>query len=104
MLNQCALVGKIKELPEMKKTNSGTITASLIIEVDRNFRNSSGQIEQDIFSVQVWRGIAEECCNICKVNSIVAIRGRLNSRINSTETSTFYNTDIIAEKVTFIKV
>ncbi len=104
MLNQCALVGKITELPEIKKTANGTITATLVMEVERNFRNSNGDIESDIFSVQVWRGIAEECCEICKVGSVIAVRGRLTSRVHTTESSTFYNTDIIAEKVSFIKI
>ncbi|MFV0479476.1 MAG: single-stranded DNA-binding protein [Anaerorhabdus sp.] len=104
MLNQCALVGKIKELPEIKKTANGVTTATLILEVERNFRNSHGEIEFDIFSVQLWRGIAEECCNICKVDSVIALRGRLSSRQHETESTTFYNADIIAEKVTFVKV
>lgn len=104
MLNQCALVGKIKELPEIKKTTNGTVTATLVLEVERNFRNSEGEVEQDIFNVQLWRGIAEDCCSICKIGSVVAVRGRLASRIHETEANVFYNTDIIAEKVTFISV
>ncbi len=96
MLNQCALVGKIKELPVIKKTANGVVTASLVLEVQRNFRNSHGEIEFDIFSVQVWRGIAEECCEICKVGSVIALRGRLSSRQHTTESTTFYNADISA--------
>ncbi len=104
MLNQCALVGKVKELPIIKKTKNGNSTAFVTLEVEKNFRNSNGEVEFDIFNVQLWKGIAEDVVDFSKIGSVLAIRGRLVSRPHITDENTYYNVDIIAEKVNFIQV
>ncbi len=63
MLNQCALVGRVKELPVSKTTSQGNTVAQLVLEVDRNFRNSDGTLSTDLFQITLWKGIAETCVN-----------------------------------------
>ena len=55
MLNQIVLVGRVIQLPEIRETPSGAKVATLHLEVDRNFRNSHGEYEKDIFNVTLWR-------------------------------------------------
>ncbi|MCF0115660.1 MAG: single-stranded DNA-binding protein [Erysipelotrichaceae bacterium] len=103
MINQCVLVGRVKELPEMKTTPTGIAMASMVVEVDRSFRNSDGTQSVDEFKVILWRGIAETCVNCCELGSIVGIKGRLQgTRFENKNKEIFYNTDIIAEKVSFL--
>ncbi len=103
MLNQCVLVGRVKELPKAKTTNNGNTVATLLLEVDRNFRNSDGTLGSDLFQVTLWKGIAETCLDVCVVNSIIAVKGRLQASVYETDKNkTFYNAEIIAEKVSFI--
>ncbi|NLC96616.1 MAG: single-stranded DNA-binding protein [Erysipelotrichaceae bacterium] len=103
MLNQCVLVGKVKELPTIKQTNNGNTYAQLILEVDRNFRNSDGTLSSDLFQVTLWKGIAETCLNLCKLNDVIALKGRLQASVYESEKNkTYYNAEVIAEKVSFI--
>lgn len=103
MLNQCVLVGRVKELPIIKKTANGVKTASLLLDVDRSFKNSNGEIEVDTFNVILWRGIAEECIEICRLGSIIGIRGRLAANVHhASNETTYYNAEIIAEKLSFL--
>lgn len=101
MLNQFVIVGKVKEKPIMKKTPNGITTATLLIEVERSFRNSNGEFETDVFAITLWRGIAEECQNY-EPGFLVGIRGRLQANVNQSNETTYYNTEIIAEKLSIL--
>ena len=104
-MNQCLLVGKVTELPEMKETTTGHKVATMLVEVERNFMNSDGIYEKDIFKVDLWRSLAEQTCSIVKVGSLVGIKGRFVSKnYTNDEGTTYYNADIIAEKVSFLQV
>ena len=50
MLNFMVLVGKVKEIPEIRLTAAGTKIATMLLEVDRGFRNSNGEYDQDAVS------------------------------------------------------
>lgn len=102
MLNQCALVGKIYAEPTMQKTAKGNTVAHMLVETDRNFRNEDGTLSSDIFQVTLWKGIAEECMSLCKEGSYVAIKGRLQANVYEKNDRSFYNCEVIAEKVSFI--
>lgn len=102
MLNQCILVGRVLEMPKLQTTANGNKVASMLLEVDRSFKTTEGIVEKDIFNVQLWRGIAETCCDVCKPGSIVAIKGRLQAFNHRKEDNVFYNAEVIAERVSFI--
>ena len=44
MLNFMVLVGKVKEIPEIRLTAAGTKIATMLLEVDRGFRNSNEKV------------------------------------------------------------
>lgn len=102
MLNSCNLVGKVKEIPEISTTSKGVPIAHMLVEADRNFRNEDGTLSTDVFKVTLWKGIAEECMDVCKPGSLVAIRGRLKSDSFETNGKTYYNCEVVAEKVSYL--
>ena len=103
MLNQCVLVGKVKELPVIKQTSSGNSLAQLVLEVDRNFRNADGTLSTDLFQVTLWRGIAESCIDVLKSNDLIAVKGRLQASVYENDKhKTYYNAEVVAEKVSFL--
>ena len=105
MMNQCLLVGKVKKLPELKETEAGHKVTSILIEVDRTIANTEGILEKDIFKVDLWHSLAEQTCAIAKVGSLLGIKGRFISKnYTNEENTTYYNTDIIGEKVSFLEV
>jgi single-strand DNA-binding protein len=98
-MNNICLVGKIVVLPEVKETINGSKVATLEVEVERNFPNSDGEYESDIFVVTLWKGLAENASALCEVDSIVGIKGRLLSKQSD---KGFRYCEIIAEKLSFI--
>lgn len=65
MLNFMVLVGKVKEIPEIRLTAAGTKIATMLLEVDRGFRNSNGEYDQDVFNVVLWRGLRKPARIYC---------------------------------------
>lgn len=102
-MNVIVLVGKVVELPYIRETTNGYCCATMVIKVDRPFANSEGVYEQDEIAITLWKGIAQTTCDICAINDVVAIKGRLTSRIYQRDGVTYRNYEIIAEKVSFIK-
>ncbi len=104
MLNQFVVVGKVKEISSIKETGTGFKYATLLVEVTRSFKNSENVYESDNMLFMLWRGVAENCANSCVHGDFVGIKGRIQSKEHAgNEGVTFYNYDLIAEKVSFLK-
>lgn len=104
MINSIVLVGTLTEAPEIKETALGNKMCTIKLSVPRNFPNSNGEYEVDIFPITLWRGIAESTAQYCKVGSILGIRGRMQAKeLQSKEGNTFQALELIAEKVSFIQ-
>jgi len=97
------LIGRIKSVPEVKKSNRGNTLATLIVDVDRNFKNPDGTLTTDTFCVTVWKGAAEEAQVMAEVGGLVVIKGRMNGKTYESEDGkTFYNVEIVAEKIDYL--
>ena len=102
-MNTVCLIGKVKNKPEIIETTKGSKVAKILLDVNRNFPNSNGVIESEVFQVQLWRGIADQFKDCINPGMIVGIKGRLSA--NNWETSSgnkIYSAEIIAEHVSFI--
>ncbi len=104
MLNQIVLVGRVYQMPNLVKTANGSVIASLLLEVDRCFKNPDGIVEKDIFNIQLWRGIAETCCDVLEIGSLIGVKGRIQAHNYEKQDLQYYNAEIIAEKVSFLDV
>lgn len=102
-MNVFCIVGKLKALPELKETPQGIKTCTLMLEVERPFANSEGIYEADKISVEVWRGMAETVCDICKLNANLAIKGRIAAREYKKDDAAYIKYSFVAEKINFIK-
>ena len=102
-MNQFMLVGRVKELPAMTKSSKGIVVGKMVVEAERNFRNEDGSVSLDEFQVILWRGIAEECVAACKLGNLIAVRGRVKSDVYDRNGINYYNTEIVAEKVSFLE-
>lgn len=103
MLNTMVIVGTLIEQPEIRETSLGNKICTIKLDVPRNFPNSNGEYEKDIFSITLWRGIAETTAQHCRVGSVLAVKGRIQAKeLQTKEGNTFQALDLIAEKVSFI--
>lgn len=96
MLNQVILVGTIKQLPVINRDDS-LHYADMKVEVPRLARNSEGEYPVDVFSVTLWRGVADMTLGQYSVGNIVGIKGRLEIDEDTEKAR------IMAERVSFIQ-
>ena len=84
-LNRVILIGNLTADPEMRYTPSGTARTRFSIAINRQYKDSSGQMKEEATFVPiVVRGSqAENCANYLSKGRSVAVEGRL--RIDSFE-------------------
>lgn len=103
MVNEVIIVGKIAKTPTLSTTNNGHNVSNIVLETVRHFKNGYGIYESDFFEVTLWRGMAQTICETCDVGSIIALKGRIQTRTYLDESNRHYaNLEIIAEKVTIL--
>lgn len=101
MINNVVLTGRIIEEPKLRETATGIKYATVLLEVERSFKNKNGIYDTDKISVTAWKDTAVTVKDMCKVGDIVGIRGRVQSYSVEKESQTFYNYEIIAEHFSF---
>jgi single-strand DNA-binding protein len=84
-LNRIILIGNLTADPEMRYTPSGTARTRFSIAINRQYKDSSGQLQEEVTFVPivVWGSQAENCANYLSKGRSVAVDGRL--RIDSFE-------------------
>lgn len=103
MLNQFVIVGILKSIPELLETPNRIKYTDIVLQVKRNFKNSIGEYDSDEITCRLWRGIAENTVDICDLNSLVAIKGRIQScMVLDDNSKVSINYEFIAEKVSIL--
>ncbi len=102
-MNIVAFVGTIVEPPILRESNVGNKYAIMDISVKRPFPNSNGVFEDDVFSVTLWKGIAQTTSDVAKKGDCVAIKGRIQSRTyEGNDGAEHRSYDIFAEHVSLL--
>lgn len=93
-LNKVILIGNLTADPELRYTPSGTARTRFSIAINRQYKNASGQLQEEVTFVPIvtWGSQAENCANYLSKGRAVAVDGRL--RID-----TFENADGERKKV-----
>jgi single-strand DNA-binding protein len=74
MLNQVQLIGHIKEV---LRSENGEL--SLVLAVERSFKNNEGKFLTDYLTCRVWKAVVDVYENICREGQLVSLSGRLES-------------------------
>lgn len=84
-LNKVILIGNLTADPELRYTPSGTARTRFSVAVNRQYKNASGQLQEEVTFVPIvtWGSQAENCANYLSKGRSVAVEGRL--RIDSFE-------------------
>lgn len=102
-MNLVALVGELVDKPILRESAMGNRYAIMNIKVTRPFAGSDGRYESDIFSVSIWRGIAESMVENAKEGDKVAMKGRIQARsYEGSDGVERRSYDLIAEYVTIV--
>ena len=102
-MNNVILVGRLTQNPEIVEIDESKKVTSVILAVNRNFKNSDGIYETDFIRCILWNGVASTTTEYCHVGDVIGIKGRLQtSKYEDENKKLHYVTDVIAERVTFL--
>lgn len=104
-LNKVFLIGNLTRDPEKRYTPGGTAVANLGIAVNRKFKDSTGELKEEVcfLTVTVWDKQAEACCQYLSKGKPVFVEGVLQSRFWETpEGQKRSAIDVRAERVQFL--
>jgi len=78
-LNKVIIAGRLTRAPELRKTPNGMSVTDLLIALNREFVNQSGDKHQEVcfVDVVVWGKQAESCAEVLSCSSSVIVEGRL---------------------------
>lgn len=103
MLNQVVLVGRLTEDPQIVTTENGKKLSTIILAVQRTYKNTEGLYEADFIKCILWNAIAASTTEYCHKGDIVGVKGRIQTSIyDDKDGNKKYATEVIAEKVTFL--
>lgn len=104
-LNKVFLIGNLTRDPELRYTPGGTAVANLGLAVNRRFKDSSGELKEEVcfLTVTVWDKQAEACCQYLTKGRPVFVEGVLQSRFwETSEGQKRSAIDVRAERVQFL--
>lgn len=104
-LNKVFLIGNLTRDPELRYTPGGTAVANLGLAVNRRFKDSSGELKEEVcfLTVTVWDKQAEACCQYLSKGRPVFVEGVLQSRFWETGDGQKRSAiDVRAERVQFL--
>lgn len=99
VMNSCVVVGKI-----LKPVGWKEGVYEILLECNRPYLMEDGNFNTDVFSIYVWKGLAEQCEEVCKAGDLLAIRGRMEGKCKMEGKEEEYLSRIIAEKITFLTI
>lgn len=102
-LNNVILVGRLTADPEIVEIEDNKKVTTVILAVNRNFKNTDGVYETDFIRCILWNSIASTTTEYCHVGDVIGIKGRLQtSKFEDENKKLHYIVDVVAERVTFL--
>ncbi len=103
--NKVILIGNLTSDPDLQYTSNGSAHAKFSIAVNRKYKDSSGEYQEDVtfVPITVWGKQAENVSNYLSKGRSVMIEGRL--RISNFETDQGEKkkyTEVVAQSVQFL--
>jgi single-strand DNA-binding protein len=101
-LNKCMIIGNLGRDPEMRYTPSGQAVTQFTVAVNRNYKNSEGewQEETEWFRVVAWGPLAERTAENLRKGRKVYVEGRIQTRQWEDQSGQKrYTTELIAQTV-----
>ena len=104
MINKWIGMGRLTADPELKQTQSGVLTCTVNLAVQRDYADGNGERQTDFICVVAWRQTAEFLCKYFRKGSMIAVVGELRTRTYNDKRYPdvkHYVTEVYADKVSF---
>jgi single-strand DNA-binding protein len=98
MINNIVIMGRLTKDAEERKTNSGKTVCSFCVAVDDRFDRE----KTHFIDVIAWNNTAEFVCKYFHKGSMIAVQGRLTTRMWEDKNGTKHKAvEIVADEVSF---
>lgn len=101
-MNIVVLIGRLTKDPEVLTTSNGHKRTYITLAVPRIYKNSDGEYQTDFIKCILWNSIAEHTCEFCCKGDLIGVKGRLETTTYTKDDEVKYDTNVIAERVTFL--
>lgn len=103
-MNKFIGIGRLTKDIELRRTQGQTSVANFTLAVNRNFKNSAGEIEADFINCVVWDKLAENLSVYTSKGSMIGIVGRIQTRnYEDNNGNRVYVTEVVAESIQFLE-
>ena len=104
MTNRAILLGRLTKDPEVRTTPNGKVVATIVLAVDRPFKNENGNKETDFIPIVLWGKAGELVGQSCKKGHRLLVEGRIQIRqYEDRNGQKKFATEVIANSVEFIE-
>ena len=102
--NKVVLMGNLTKDPEVRYVPSGTAVGDLSIAVNRKYKTSSGEDQEDtcFVDITVWGRQAETCGEYLRKGRSVLVEGRLKQDRWEKDGQKHSRLGVVAERVQFL--
>lgn len=80
MFNNCTMMGRIANDPELKVTPNGIAVCSFRIAVERRYHAKNEEKKTDFFNIVAWRKLAEFVTKYFSKGRMILVGGELQTR------------------------
>ena len=80
-LNHITIMGRLTRDPELRTTQSGVNVASFTVACDRDYQKGGTEDKTDFIDCVAWRQTGDFVSKYFKKGSMIAVSGRLQSRM-----------------------
>lgn len=75
MFNEIIVIDRLANKPAMKETQNGIELATIVLDVERPYRNNLGINDYDYITCVLWKGISLQVMDCCDIGSFFRYKG-----------------------------
>lgn len=102
-MNNYTLIGRLVKDLEIKESENKKKYGYITVAVNRTYKNAEGNYDTDFIDMIVWNDIAERISEYCHKGDLIAVNGRIETRMVTVEDHNEKVTSLVCDKVTFLQ-
>lgn len=102
-MNNYTLIGRLVKDLEVKESENKKKYGYITVAVNRTYKNAEGNYDTDFIDMIVWNDIAERISEYCHKGDLIAVNGRIETRMVTVDDHNEKVTSLVCDKVTFLQ-
>lgn len=101
-MNTYTLIGRVVKDIEIKESENKKKYAYLTLAVDRTYKNANDEKITDFIDMIVWNEVAERVSEYCHKGDLIAVNGRIETRMKEVDDHNEKVTTLVCDRVSFL--